>query len=182
MLNVGPLELLTICVLALVVLGPDRLPQALRQVGRAVGELRRISGGFQDELRRAMDEALDDNDLDDVPQTPSERPAELPPVIAAEEAAGLDLASERADDAEADAEDAVAPVQPSEPGEAIEPLVTGSGNGRDGSEKPAVTENSSTGITVDEPPTVIVDKQPPAAPEPEADNTPGSESETETPK
>jgi sec-independent protein translocase protein TatB len=148
MLNVGPLELLTICVLALVVLGPDRLPQALRQVGRAVGELRRISGGFQDELRRAMDEALDDNDLDDVPQTPSERPAELPPVIAPEEAAGLDLPSERAD--ADDNEDAV------------EPVVTGSGNGSDGS------ANSSSSVTVDEPPSVIVDKETP-------------ESETETP-
>ncbi len=97
MLNVGPLELLTIAVLALVVLGPDRLLPTMRSVGRAVGELRRISGGFQDELRRAMDEAIDDSDLDEMPASPPDKPVEVPPVIPPEEAAGLDLPSERAD-------------------------------------------------------------------------------------
>lgn len=56
MLNVGPPELLVILVVALVVLGPERLPGAARQVGRAVGELRRLSSGFQQELREAMDD------------------------------------------------------------------------------------------------------------------------------
>jgi sec-independent protein translocase protein TatB len=47
MFNVGGMELLVIAVLALVVLGPDKLPGAIRQLGQFTGELRRISRGFQ---------------------------------------------------------------------------------------------------------------------------------------
>jgi sec-independent protein translocase protein TatB len=57
MFNVGGMELLVIAVLALIVLGPDKLPGAIRQVGNVVGELRRISSGFQTDLRGALDEA-----------------------------------------------------------------------------------------------------------------------------
>jgi len=55
--NVGGMELIVIGLVALVVLGPDKLPGALRQLGTAVGELRRISRGFQTDLRSALDEA-----------------------------------------------------------------------------------------------------------------------------
>jgi Tat protein translocase TatB subunit len=57
-LNVGTPELLVILVVALLVLGPDKLPGAARQVGRAVGELRRLSSGFQAEIRDAMQEPV----------------------------------------------------------------------------------------------------------------------------
>ena len=57
MFNVGGMELLVIAVVALVVLGPDKLPGALRQVGTVVGELRRISQGFQTDLRGAIADA-----------------------------------------------------------------------------------------------------------------------------
>ena len=57
MFNVGGMELVVIGVIALVVLGPDKLPGALRQLGTFVGELRRISRGFQTDLRSALDEA-----------------------------------------------------------------------------------------------------------------------------
>ena len=57
MFNVGGMELVVIGVVALVVLGPDKLPGALRQLGTFVGELRRISRGFQTDLRSALDEA-----------------------------------------------------------------------------------------------------------------------------
>ena len=43
MFNIGPGELVAIFVVALIVLGPARLPEAVRTVGRVVGELRRIS-------------------------------------------------------------------------------------------------------------------------------------------
>src|SRR5690606_28690369 len=42
---------------ALIVLGPTRLPEAARQVGKAMGELRRLSTGFQNELRDALAES-----------------------------------------------------------------------------------------------------------------------------
>lgn len=64
MFNVGPGELFAILALALIVLGPQRLPEAVRTVGRVVGELRRISSGFQDELRNALDDNEVERDLD----------------------------------------------------------------------------------------------------------------------
>ena len=57
MFNVGGMELIVIGVIALVVLGPDKLPGALRQLGTFVGEVRRISSGFQTDLRSALNEA-----------------------------------------------------------------------------------------------------------------------------
>ena len=64
MFNVGPGELIAILALALIVLGPNRLPEAVRTVGRVVGELRRISSGFQDELRNALEDSEVENDLE----------------------------------------------------------------------------------------------------------------------
>lgn len=58
MLNVGPPELLLILLIALLVLGPSKLPEAARQVGRAMAELRRLSSGFQAEMRDAMQEPI----------------------------------------------------------------------------------------------------------------------------
>jgi len=56
MLNLGTGELLVIGVIALVILGPSRLPEAARQVGKAMGEMRRLSTGFQAEVQQAMRE------------------------------------------------------------------------------------------------------------------------------
>ncbi len=51
--NLGGGEILVILLVALIVLGPTRLPPAVRQVGKVVGEIRRIGQGFQQELREA---------------------------------------------------------------------------------------------------------------------------------
>ena len=55
MFNVGGGEVIVILLIALIVLGPDKLPGAARQVGKYLNEFRRISSGFQDEIRSAMD-------------------------------------------------------------------------------------------------------------------------------
>jgi Sec-independent protein translocase protein TatA len=52
--SLGGAEILVILVVALLVLGPERLPDAARQVGRVMAELRRMSSGFQAEIRDAM--------------------------------------------------------------------------------------------------------------------------------
>jgi TatA/E family protein of Tat protein translocase len=52
--SLGAPEILVILVVALLVLGPDRLPEAARQAGRFIAEARRMSSGFQAELRDAM--------------------------------------------------------------------------------------------------------------------------------
>jgi Tat protein translocase TatB subunit len=49
-------EFLIILLVALVVLGPDKLPDAVRKAGRLYGEVRRMANGFQSELRDALDE------------------------------------------------------------------------------------------------------------------------------
>lgn len=55
-MNISPEKLLVIAVLALLVLGPNRLPAAARSAGRALAELRRLSSGLQGELREALAE------------------------------------------------------------------------------------------------------------------------------
>ena len=52
--SLGAPEILVILVVALLVLGPERLPEAARQAGRALAEMRRMSSGFQAEIRDAM--------------------------------------------------------------------------------------------------------------------------------
>lgn len=59
MFNVGPEKLILLFVVALIVLGPKRLPDAARTLGRAVGELRRVTGGLQQEVRDALAEPKD---------------------------------------------------------------------------------------------------------------------------
>ncbi|HEX2849448.1 MAG TPA: twin-arginine translocase TatA/TatE family subunit [Acidimicrobiales bacterium] len=55
--SIGPSEVLVVLLVALIVLGPNRLPDAARQLGRAVAELRRLSAGFQEDMRGAFEEA-----------------------------------------------------------------------------------------------------------------------------
>jgi sec-independent protein translocase protein TatB len=56
MFNVGAGELLVILLIALIVLGPDKLPETARKIGNVMGELKRMSSGFQNEMRSAMNE------------------------------------------------------------------------------------------------------------------------------
>ncbi len=58
MFNLGPLELMAIFVVALLVFGPDKLPEIGRQVGRAIREFRRIQSSFQTDLGDAFDTHL----------------------------------------------------------------------------------------------------------------------------
>ena len=55
MSNLGSGEILVVLLLALIVLGPDRLPEAARKVGGFVRQIRQMSSGFQQEVRKAMD-------------------------------------------------------------------------------------------------------------------------------
>jgi Tat protein translocase TatB subunit len=53
--SLGPAEILVILVVALIVLGPKKLPEAGRQVGKAIAEVRKWSQGFQDEIKNVME-------------------------------------------------------------------------------------------------------------------------------
>ena len=54
MFDIGFLELLLCAILALLVLGPERLPKAARTAGLFVGRLRRTLSNMQDELERQV--------------------------------------------------------------------------------------------------------------------------------
>ncbi len=56
--NLGGGEILVILLVGLVVLGPAKLPAAVRQVGRFVGEIRRMGAGFRQELNDALEEPI----------------------------------------------------------------------------------------------------------------------------
>ena len=55
MFNIGGGEVIVILLIALIVLGPNRLPDAARTIGKTMGELRRLSSSFQNEVRGALD-------------------------------------------------------------------------------------------------------------------------------
>ena len=50
-------EIVVIIVFALIVLGPDRLPAAGKQLGKALAEFRRVSSGVRADLQDALDVA-----------------------------------------------------------------------------------------------------------------------------
>jgi Tat protein translocase TatB subunit len=54
-MNIGPGEILLLAIFALIFFGPKRLPEIGRQVGRAIGEIRRLSREFESEVREATE-------------------------------------------------------------------------------------------------------------------------------
>lgn len=98
MLNVGGSELLIILLVALIFLGPTRLPEVARQIGQAAGALKSMASGFQAELDAAtkavtdptmnlsgptsQDDAIAATQPDGVPDEPA-TPGEPPALLAA---------------------------------------------------------------------------------------------------
>jgi Tat protein translocase TatB subunit len=56
MLNIGPAEVLVLVIIALVVVGPNRLPEMGRMVGKGLRYVRKV----QDEVRDMVDTSFDD--------------------------------------------------------------------------------------------------------------------------
>jgi sec-independent protein translocase protein TatA len=54
MFGIGIPELVMILVVALIVLGPQRLPEVARMLGRAYAQLRRASEEFQNTIRQDL--------------------------------------------------------------------------------------------------------------------------------
>ncbi|HRE03320.1 MAG TPA: twin-arginine translocase TatA/TatE family subunit, partial [Ilumatobacteraceae bacterium] len=58
MFNLTGSEIIFLVVAALVVLGPDKLPEAMRKAGKAYAEFKKLSNSFQSEMRSVIDEPL----------------------------------------------------------------------------------------------------------------------------
>lgn len=83
MFGIGPEELLLVAVLALLVLGPERLPKVMRDMGKVVGDLRRTSDELRDEFLNAdkyleVKTAAPPPAAEASPPTDESKPAEVP--------------------------------------------------------------------------------------------------------
>lgn len=54
MLNIGMTELLVFGIIALLVLGPDKLPEAVRFAGKWYGKLKRLASNVQNDIDREL--------------------------------------------------------------------------------------------------------------------------------
>ena len=58
MFNLQGSEIVVILLLALVILGPEKLPDAIRKFAQTYGELKKMGTGFQSEFRSVLDEPI----------------------------------------------------------------------------------------------------------------------------
>lgn len=58
MFNLSGSEIVFLLIIGLVVLGPEKLPTALRKAGRLYGEFRRITSGAESDFRSAFAEPI----------------------------------------------------------------------------------------------------------------------------
>ena len=81
MFGIGLPELLVILVVALIVLGPKRIPEVARSIGRGLAEFRRATADISEELRNAQNLLEDEYrqaKLDTKSQPVKPRPATPP--------------------------------------------------------------------------------------------------------
>ena len=74
MFNIGPLELFVVFVVALIVIGPKKLPDLARALGRAIGEFKRATS----ELQSSFDLDLKPPKEVFKPPTPHRKPKDQP--------------------------------------------------------------------------------------------------------
>ncbi len=165
MFNLQGSELMIILLLALVVLGPEKLPEAMRKLGNFYAQMKKMSSSFQDEFKSAIDEPMREvrdtanmlrdsadfrklasGDRAEKPKS-ADMPVALPPEMSA---------------------DMVAPAKPSEPTTNVPFSGVSSASPRvqpapDGaSDAAAVTPGASGGLR--EAPPIIAAPKPPAGP------------------
>ena len=54
-LGIGPLELIVVLIIAFIVVGPERLPELARSVGKTMRDVRALSQGLTNEWQREID-------------------------------------------------------------------------------------------------------------------------------
>jgi sec-independent protein translocase protein TatB len=56
--NFSGSEIVFLLLLALIILGPEKLPEAIRKFGQTYAEFKKVTTGFQSELKQALDEPM----------------------------------------------------------------------------------------------------------------------------
>jgi sec-independent protein translocase protein TatA len=56
MFNIGPWELALILLVALIVVGPGKLPEIAKSIGKGLNEFKKVTSGYKKDLQDAMDE------------------------------------------------------------------------------------------------------------------------------
>ena len=118
--KLGAGELILILVIALIVIGPAKLPKLAKSIGKALGNAKKYMRDVTDEIKEVSDDIADvkkdltalENDIKQPAKNKKEEPAELlaadeeKPAISAEELADCreTVAAEAAEPAEAAAE------------------------------------------------------------------------------
>jgi len=55
MFNIGPWELGLILLVALIVVGPGKLPEVAKSIGQGINEFKKVTNGYKKEFQEAMD-------------------------------------------------------------------------------------------------------------------------------
>ena len=115
MFNIQGSEMIFLLLVALIILGPEKLPDAIRKFGRAYAEFKKMANGFQGELRQALDEPMrelkDTADMmrnavnfdDDPAPVVADEPAAPPPPVKREQGLNFGSANPRRTTPDADA-------------------------------------------------------------------------------
>jgi TatA/E family protein of Tat protein translocase len=109
MLDIGIQELLVIMVLALLVFGPDKLPELGRRLGRAMREFRRAS----DEFRSTVEQNLQIHAMDDISPPPA---SSFEPAVTATDTSAVTGATD-SHAADGDGQVVAGPLDPGVPAE-----------------------------------------------------------------
>ena len=94
MFNLSGSEVIFLIIIALVVLGPDKLPDAMRKAGKAYADFKKLTSGFQSEMKSVLDEPMrelretaelakrsamfDFNAMDPKPDSQAQQPTQQP--------------------------------------------------------------------------------------------------------
>jgi TatA/E family protein of Tat protein translocase len=99
MLNLGPPELLLILVIALIVVGPTKLPELARMIGRGLSEFRKVQDEVKDMVKLDLSADPDTGPAAPVPTTPvPSTPHRTPRPAAADDVGTSDPVPEETDD------------------------------------------------------------------------------------
>ena len=108
--QIGPMEIMVVAIIALVVFGPEKLPEIARTLGRYASELRRVAGEVRSEFEFGLEEVED------------ERPAPKPRKPLTTRSDRSDASSRRDDASAGDEEGATGEETTAEAEPVVEPV------------------------------------------------------------